>query len=130
AGKNALSATVRTINLLRARTRQRATRINVLHAASHRHHKRSGWSPAARPTAIWPASRCYVPRALGESGTRAGSRGLRGATVAAAAVVGALALGLAACGGGERQDATEASGEFTVEVPKASFPSDQQLANS
>jgi hypothetical protein len=42
----------------------------------------------------------------------------------------ALALGLAACGGGERQDATEPSGNFPVQVPKASFPSRQLLANS
>ncbi len=41
-----------------------------------------------------------------------------------------LALGLAACGGGERQDATEPSGNFPVQVPRASFPSRQLLANS
>jgi hypothetical protein len=40
------------------------------------------------------------------------------------------ALGLAACGGGERQDANEPSGNFHVKVSKASFPADQLLANS
>jgi hypothetical protein len=40
-------------------------------------------------------------------------------------------LGLAACGGGgERQDANEPSGNFPVEVTKASFPGDQVLANA
>jgi len=41
-----------------------------------------------------------------------------------------LALGLTACGGGQSQDATEPSGNFPVQVPKASFPSNQLLANS
>jgi hypothetical protein len=40
------------------------------------------------------------------------------------------ALGLTACGGGQRQDATEPSGNFPVDVPKASFPAQQLLANS
>jgi hypothetical protein len=67
---------------------------------------------------------------LGESGTTAGSRGLRGATVAAGLVLGALTLGLTACGSGERQDATEPSDNFPVQVPKESFPPRQLLANS
>lgn len=37
-------------------------------------------------------------------------------------------LGLAACGGGERQDADEPSGSFPVEVVDAEFASDQHLA--
>jgi hypothetical protein len=37
-------------------------------------------------------------------------------------------LTLTACGGGARQDASEPSGKFTVEVPTASFPSSQRLA--
>ena len=41
------------------------------------------------------------------------------------------ALGLTACGGGgERQDANEPSGNFPVQVSKASFPARQVLANS
>jgi hypothetical protein len=67
---------------------------------------------------------------LGESGTKAGSRGLRGATVATGVAFVALVMGLAACGSGQRQDATEPSGNFTVEVPKASFPSHQLIAKS
>ena len=44
----------------------------------------------------------------------------------APAVLCALALG--SCGGGERQDKSETKGDFKVEVVKASFPSDQALA--
>ena len=40
----------------------------------------------------------------------------------------ALATGLAACGGGTRQDVNQPSGSFTVQVPTASFPTHQQLA--
>jgi hypothetical protein len=40
-----------------------------------------------------------------------------------------LALaGAAGCGGGERQDANEPSGDFKVNVTKAAFPADQKLA--
>ena len=39
-------------------------------------------------------------------------------------------LALAGCGGGERQDKNEASGNFPVEVVKASFPQKQKLAKS
>jgi len=39
-------------------------------------------------------------------------------------------LALAGCGGGERQDKNEASGNFPVEVVKASFPEKQKLAKS
>jgi hypothetical protein len=39
-------------------------------------------------------------------------------------------LALAGCGGGERQDKNEASGNFPVEVVKASFPETQKLAKS
>ena len=44
------------------------------------------------------------------------------------AVCASLALGLAACGGGERQDENEPEGKFKVEVVDASFPTDQKLA--
>ena len=39
-------------------------------------------------------------------------------------------LALAGCGGGERQDENEPSGNFPVEVVKASFPGKQKLAKS
>jgi hypothetical protein len=47
-----------------------------------------------------------------------------------AAVVGAaaVALGAAACGGGERQDAGEPAGRYEVAVTKASFPLRQRLS--
>jgi len=45
-------------------------------------------------------------------------------------VVGVCLLALAGCGGGERQDANEPSGNFPVEVVRASFPEKQQLAKS
>lgn len=40
----------------------------------------------------------------------------------------ALSLALAACGGGARQDASEPSGKFNVEVMAARFPVNQSLA--
>src|SRR5215218_9548915 len=39
-------------------------------------------------------------------------------------------LAFAGCGGGERQDENEASGNFPVEIVKASFPDRQKLAKS
>src|SRR4051794_17221772 len=48
----------------------------------------------------------------------------RRATMAAAL----LALGVAGCGGGERQDKNEPSGTFDVRVVDASFPSAQHIA--
>jgi hypothetical protein len=45
-------------------------------------------------------------------------------------VVGVSVLALAGCGGGTRQDENEPSGNFPVEVVKASFPQKQQLAKS
>jgi hypothetical protein len=39
------------------------------------------------------------------------------------------ALGVAACGGGERQDADEPSGTYPVDIVKASFPAKQRLAD-
>jgi hypothetical protein len=47
------------------------------------------------------------------------------------ALAGLCAIGLVAlagCGGGERQDADEPSGEYKVDVTKASFPAEQKLA--
>ena len=45
-------------------------------------------------------------------------------------VVGVCLLALAGCGGGQRQDENEPSGNFPVEVVKASFPEKQRLAKS
>ena len=56
---------------------------------------------------------------------------MRGRQVHARFAAGTLALAalaLAGCGGGERQDADEPSGTFTVDVVRASFPAQQRLA--
>jgi hypothetical protein len=73
------------------------------------------------------------PRALGESGTIAGRHRLRGARASIATGTAALALtwGVSACGGGGgRQDVTEPSGNFPVQVAKAKFPQRQQLVET
>jgi hypothetical protein len=72
------------------------------------------------------------PRALGESGTIAGRHRLRGARASIATGTAALALtwGVSACGGGERQDVTEPSGNFPVKVEKAKFPKRQRLVET
>ena len=72
------------------------------------------------------------PPALGESGTIAGRHRLRGARARIATGTAALALawGLSACGSAERQDASEPSGNFPVEVTKAKFPDRQQLVET
>jgi hypothetical protein len=61
----------------------------------------------------------------------AGIRRLRGAeaTVATGIAMAIVAFGLISCAGGQRQDANEPSGSFPVQA-KASFPSQQLLANS
>ena len=41
-----------------------------------------------------------------------------------------LLLALAGCGGGERQDASEPSGDFKVEIVDASFPAEQTIADA
>jgi hypothetical protein len=55
------------------------------------------------------------------------ARALRPRPVALLAA-GTLALALAGCGGGERQDADEPEGDFRVEVVDASFPAKQSVA--
>jgi hypothetical protein len=45
-------------------------------------------------------------------------------------VVALLGVGIASCGGGERQDADEPSGDFPVQVVSADFPSKQALAQN
>jgi hypothetical protein len=52
-------------------------------------------------------------------------RALRGTAIACLLPLCALGAG---CGGGERQDKNEPSGNFSVEVAKASFPAQQSLA--
>jgi hypothetical protein len=46
----------------------------------------------------------------------------------ATAAAGLVALGVAGCGGGDRQDKNEPSGEFPVRVVDATFPSTQHIA--
>jgi len=69
---------------------------------------------------------------LEESGTRPGIRRLRGFGAGIAATIALLAagLGLTACGGGQRQDVTEPSGDFPVQVAKKKFPTHQGLAQT
>jgi hypothetical protein len=50
----------------------------------------------------------------------------RGLAALSAAVLGGAIL--AACGGGTRQDANEPSGDFPVQITRATFPGRQQLA--
>jgi hypothetical protein len=50
--------------------------------------------------------------------------------LAAGVLAGACALGVAACGGGERQDANEPDRSFRLEVVDASFPTRQAIADS
>jgi hypothetical protein len=67
---------------------------------------------------------------LGENGIRAASPRLRAPATKAGTGVAILALaaGLAACGGGQGQDATEPSGNFPVKVTKAGFPNRQRIS--
>src|SRR5262245_66604669 len=68
-----------------------------------------------------------LPAPLEESGTT--SRFLRLRDRLGVGVIVALwAVGLAACGGGERQDADEPEGDFPVEITSATFPARQSLA--
>jgi hypothetical protein len=45
-------------------------------------------------------------------------------------VAAVMAAGVASCGGGERQDASEPEGNFPVQIVSADFPSKQQLAQN
>jgi hypothetical protein len=45
-------------------------------------------------------------------------------------IVALSAVALASCGGGSRQDESEASGDFPVQITSANFPSKQQLAQN
>jgi hypothetical protein len=52
------------------------------------------------------------------------------ARIATGIAVLALALGASACGGGQRQDVTEPSGDFPVKMTQAKFPNRQRLAET
>jgi hypothetical protein len=76
------------------------------------------------------AGRWYVAPALGRKGKRALRSGLR-CRAASALLATSLILGLGACGGSaERQDESEPSGEYPVEVVSSKFPLSQRLAET
>src|SRR5436189_5970303 len=89
-----------------------------------------GWPGGQFQACLDPYSGWYVPRALGENGIRAASPRLRAPATKAGTGVAILALaaGLAACGGGQSQDASEPSGNFPVKVTKAGFPNRQRIS--
>src|SRR4051795_6805703 len=101
---------------------------------------RTTWSPPVRgrpaqayATAPSHANRQLIVRCLYNESTRRFWRpgtfppamGMGRRATALAALV---ALGLAGCGGGERQDKNEPSGTFDVRVVDASFPTAQHIA--
>ncbi len=91
-----------------------------------RPHPRGSGTPAApgRPPAGWSRGSVVASRAVG-SGRSAAKRG------APAAVVVALAAVPAGCGGsGPRQDASEPSGDYPVEITKVKFPRRQGLGET
>lgn len=55
-------------------------------------------------------------------------RARRGWRVACAALLAGGVIALGACGGGEKQDEDDPTGTFKVDVPRASFPGKQHLA--
>lgn len=86
-----------------------------------------GWNLRRGRPSPW-----YVPAALearseprAKPGLARARPGRTGALVTATAL---LAGALAACGSGDRQDASDPEGEFPVEVVRAEFPTDQKLA--
>src|SRR4051812_20496966 len=96
---------------------------------------RPGGKGMASTRGVPPGTR--LPNAGATEGSRPGSAALlelraMSATTGAAAVglAGACALGLAACGGGARQDAGEPGGTFRLEVVDASFPPRQSVADA
>lgn len=62
---------------------------------------------------------------MGETGTGRSSVAKAGAGTVALLLV----TGLAACGGGTRQDATEPSGKFPVKITQARFPAHQRVSD-
>lgn len=70
-----------------------------------------------------------LPAPLEESASTAlGVRARKRVGVALAAAV--VAIGVASCGGGGRQDANEPEGDFPVQIVNADFPSKQELAQN
>src|SRR4051794_23170337 len=69
---------------------------------------------------------CGAARKLSRPGTFPPAMGMGRRGTALGAV---LALGVAGCGGGERQDKNEPSGTFDVRVVNASFPAAQHIAD-
>jgi hypothetical protein len=65
---------------------------------------------------------------LGGHGKHASRSRLR--AVVAGSLVAALALSIAACGGGSSSDANEAAGKYAVKVSEASFPAEQKLGST
>jgi hypothetical protein len=80
------------------------------------------------PTARGNAAAQAAPPRSGGWYVRAAVRAR--STHALCAVATTALLAAAACGGGERQDANEPSGDFEVEVLNASFPKSQKLGKS
>jgi hypothetical protein len=70
-----------------------------------------------------------LPAPLEESATTARPLKAR-SRVAIGLCAALLPIGIAACGGGERQDADEPEGDFPVQIVSADFPSKQQLAQN
>jgi hypothetical protein len=70
-----------------------------------------------------------LPAPLEESGTTS-LLGRRRDRLGVALIAALCTVGIAACGGGERQDANEAEGEYPVEITSAEFPAGQSLAET
>jgi hypothetical protein len=70
-----------------------------------------------------------LPAPLEESASTAGPLKAR-KRIAIGMMAALLAIGIASCGGGERQDEDEPEGEFPVQVTSADFPANQRLAQN
>src|SRR6516165_10642912 len=121
-----------------------STRMTVLPSVCVAPNACGAWTVSAwcRSAVVSTTVTCCAAAALGaarrsSAAATSSRRSHRGQLVCSAAVrsrrigliCGALAaLLLSACGGGQRQDATEPSWTFTVEVTTASFPSSQRLS--
>jgi hypothetical protein len=70
-----------------------------------------------------------LPAPLEESARTAGPLKARNRIALGACAV-LIAVGVGACGGGERQDANEPEGDFPVQIVSADFPSKQKLAQN
>lgn len=71
---------------------------------------------------------CYVPPAL--RGTGRHSRHARLSATATGVAAVAVAVLLAACGGGSSSDANEHAGTYSLRVTRASFPAEQRLGQT